>query len=137
MCERVSVPTCTNHSEYAALYNAAKEAQWLVYLFQDLKMATQLTPIPIYIDSSGVVSMVFNPVDHRSNKHIEIAHHFSREMTEDKIIIPQRLPSAENLADAFTKPLPAPVFLTVVPVKQVRKIFCLHDVKWMSTVKSD
>ena len=26
------VTTCTNHSEYAALYAAAKEAQWLVYL---------------------------------------------------------------------------------------------------------
>ena len=90
------VTSCTNHSEYAALFHAAKEAQWLVYLFQDLKLTADLMPIPIYIDSSGVVSMVFNPVDHQTNKHVEIAHHFSRELTEKRIITPQRLPSAEK-----------------------------------------
>lgn len=109
------VTSCTNHSEYAALFHAAKEAQWLVYLFQDLKLAADLMPIPIYIDSSGVVSMVFNPVDHQTNKHVEIAHHFSRELTEKRVITPQRLPSAENIADALTKPLAAPAFLAVVP----------------------
>ena len=103
------VTSCTNRSEYAALFAAAKEAQWLVYLFRDFKLAGDLTPIPIYVDSSGVVSMVFNPVDHQSNKHVSIEHHYSRELTE------LRVPSAENVADAFTKPLPAPAFLAVVP----------------------
>ena len=109
------VTTCTNHSEYAALFSAAKEAQWLKYLFQDFKLDGTLTPIPIYVDSSGVVSMVFNPVDHQSNKHIQIEHHYSRELTEIRTIAPQRLPSAENVADAFTKPLAAPAFSAVVP----------------------
>ena len=108
------VTSCTNHSEYAALFAAAKEAQWLVYLFKDLKLANML-PIPIYVDSSGVVSMVFNPVDHKSNKHVEIAHHYSRELTELRVITPQRLPSADNIADVLTKPLAAPAFLAVVP----------------------
>jgi hypothetical protein len=108
------VTSCTNHSEYAALFVAAKEAQWLVYLFSDLKQSNNLTPIPIYLDSSGVVSMVFNPVDHKSNKHVEIAHHYSRELTEKQVIIPQRLPSAENVADLLTKPLAAPAFLAGV-----------------------
>ena len=109
------VTSCTNHSEYAALFAAAKEAQWLVYLFQDFKLAGDLTPIPIYVDSSGVVSMVFNPVDHQSNKHVKIEYHYSRELTAQRVITPQRLPSAENVADAFTKPLAAPAFLAVVP----------------------
>ena len=109
------VTSCTNHSEYAALFVAAKEAQWLTYLFTEFKLSSEITPIPIYLDSSGVVSMVFNPVDHQSNKHVEIAHHFSRELTEKRVIIPQRLPSAENVADALTKPLAAPGFNAVVP----------------------
>ena len=108
------VTTCTNHSEYAALFAAAKEAQWLVYLFQDFNLS-ELTPIPIYVDSSGVVSMVFNPVDHQSNKHVQIAHHYARELTELRVITPQRLPSADNVADALTKPLPTPAFQTLVP----------------------
>jgi len=81
------VTTCTNHSEYAALYLAAKEAQWMVYLFEELEPGT--SPMPIYVDSSGVVSLVFNPVDHQSNKHIRIGCHYARELAEQKIIAPR------------------------------------------------
>jgi len=108
------VTTCTNHSEYAALFLGAKEAQWLVYLFDELDAGQPHNPIPIYVDSSGVVSLVFNPIDHQSNKHVRIACHYARELTELKIIVPQRIPTADNLADAFTKPVAAPLFKTMV-----------------------
>ena len=74
----------------------------------------QLTPMPIYVDSAGVVSMVFNPVDHQSNKHVRIACHFARELTHERVIAPQRIPSEANVADALTKPLAAPTFNAVV-----------------------
>ena len=106
--------TCTNHSEYAALFLAAKEAQWLVYLFEELDPASLPKPMPIYVDSSGVVSMVFNPVDHSSNKHVRLACHYVRELAAEKTIAPQRVPSADNLADIFTKPLGAPQFKALV-----------------------
>ena len=108
------VTTCTNHSEYAALFAAAKEAQWLVYLFEELDGGVAVTPVPIYVDNSGVVSMVFNPVDHKANKHVRIACHYARELMQEKVILPQRVPSEQNLADAFTKPLPGPSFKAVV-----------------------
>jgi hypothetical protein len=78
-----------------------------VYLFEELDPARHHTPVPIYLDSTGVVSLVFNPVDHQSNKHIRIACHYARELAEEKIISPQRIPSEENLADPFTKSLAA------------------------------
>ena len=99
------VTTCTNHSEYNALALAAKEAEWLVLLFSQLLPNTPHTPVPILVDNSGVVSMVYNPVDHQSNKHVKIGCHYSRELTEGKIIIPQRVSSERNIADLFTKPL--------------------------------
>ena len=110
------VTTCTNHSEYAALFLAAKEAQWLVYLFEELETGQALTPIPIFVDSSGVVSLVFNPVDHQSNKHVRIACHYARELAEEKIIAPQRIPAEHNMADIFTKPLAALLFKQLLPV---------------------
>jgi hypothetical protein len=102
------VTTCTNHSEYAALYLAAKEAQWLTLLFEEL--APRKEPIPIYVDNSGVVSLVFNPVDHQSNKHVRIACHYVRELVDEKVIAPQRVATQDNLADLLTKPLGAPAF---------------------------
>jgi hypothetical protein len=63
--------TSTNHSEYAALGLGAKEAQWLVYLFEQLDPHDKHhQPVPIFVDNAGVVSLVLNPVDHQANKHI-------------------------------------------------------------------
>jgi hypothetical protein len=99
------VTTCTNHSEYAALSQGAKEAQWFVHLFEELEPAVSHTPMPLFVDNAGVVALVFNPVEHQSNKHIRISYHFAREMTELKVIAPQRIATEKNLADIFTKPL--------------------------------
>jgi hypothetical protein len=54
------VTTCTNHSEYAALAHGAKEAQWMVYLFSELEPTLKHVPLPLFVDNSGVISMVFN-----------------------------------------------------------------------------
>ena len=109
------VTTSTNHAEYAALAQGAKEAQWFVFLFQQLDSKSQHTPVPIFVDNSGVISLLQNPVDHASNKHIRISCHYSRELTEEKVIAPQRVSSEENLADVFTKALPINTFRAIAP----------------------
>lgn len=104
------VTLSTNHAEYAALALAGKEAEWLVLLFQNLDPKVPCTPVPILVDNSGVVSLVHNPVDHKTNKHIKLSCHYSRELTEQKVIFPRRIASEDNLADLFTKVLPIPTF---------------------------
>jgi histone deacetylase 1/2 len=108
------VTTSTNHSEYAALGYGAKEAQWLVYLFSELEPQISHTPVPLLVDNSGIVSMVFNPVEHQSNKHIRVTCHYARELTQDKVIAPQRVATEDNLADMFTKPLGGVAFKAMV-----------------------
>ena len=77
----------------------------MVYLFSQLEPKVKHTPVPLFVDNSGVISLVFNPVDHKANKHIRISCHFARELTEEQVIAPQRVPSNKNLADIFTKSL--------------------------------
>jgi hypothetical protein len=104
------VTTSTNHSEYVAFAQGTKEAQWLIYLFDDLEPATKHTPVPIFVDNSGIISIVQNPVDHAANKHIRVNYHFARELAQLQVIAPQRVPSEANLADLLTKALSAPQF---------------------------
>ena len=54
----------------------------------------------MYVDHSSVVLMVFKPVDHQSNKHVNISCHCTRELAEEKVIAPL---TNGNLADVFTK----------------------------------
>jgi transposase InsO family protein len=99
------VTTSTNHSEYNALALGAKEAEWLLLLFSQLDSTRTLTPVPIFVDNSGIVSMVFNPVDHQANKHVRVSLHYTRELADRKIIVPVKIPTEDNIADIFTKPL--------------------------------
>ena len=40
-----------------------------------------------------------------TTKHIRVACHFARELTDEQIIAPQRVATDKNLADVFTKSL--------------------------------
>ena len=51
------VTTCTNHSEYAALALATKEAEWLLSLLTELERAPQPKPLPIMVDNAGIIAM--------------------------------------------------------------------------------
>jgi hypothetical protein len=86
----------------------------MVYLFEQLEQKVKHTPVPLFVDNSGVISLVFNPVDHQSNKHIRTSCHFARELTDLQVIAPQRVATEKNLADIFTKPLGGVAFRAMV-----------------------
>ena len=109
------IPSCTSSStstNHSALALGAKEAYWLAQLFQEIDPSPPkpLLPVPVYGDSSGVIALVFNPVEHQANKHIRVADHFARELTKEGVIAPHRVASELNKADPFTKPLQASNF---------------------------
>ena len=47
---------------------------------------------------------------HSHTKHIELRYHFIRKAVESKKIFVKYIPSEENVADIFTKPLASPKF---------------------------
>ena len=46
-----------------------------------------------------------NPMFHDRLKHVEIKYHYIRDMVQRKAIHVQYLPTHEQIADIFTKPL--------------------------------
>ena len=51
------------------------------------------------------VKITYNPVQHSRTKHIEIRHHFIRDHVARGDIELAYVPTKEQLADIFTKPL--------------------------------
>lgn len=70
-----------------------------------------LSPTPLYCDNNGAIVLANDPTNHARSKHIDVCYHFIRERIEDDTVSIVRVPSHDNLADAFTKPLPHPAFL--------------------------
>jgi hypothetical protein len=106
------VTTCSNHSEYAAMFQAAKEAQsiynWLVPLLSVL--GTAVVPIPIFNDNDGASALALDPVGRFKNKHVRMEHHYTQELVAANIIIPVRVSTDENKSDLLTKALGPTVF---------------------------
>jgi hypothetical protein len=56
--------------------------------------------------STTEIKSIHNPEFHQRTKHIDVRYHFIRQLQEDGIIDATYVPSKEQKADIFTKPLP-------------------------------
>ena len=94
----------TTEAEYMAMADAANQAAWYRSFLEELRY-TVGDPIPLHGDNKGTIDLALNPVTGRQSKHIDIRHHVVREYVERGTIELVRTPTAEMLADGFTKPL--------------------------------
>ena len=100
-----TVALSATEAEYMSISAAAREAVWLRALLYDLGMPCS-GPTKIRCDNKGAVALSENPIKHRTNKHIEIRHHYIRELVEQKRVTVIWTTSKSMVADIMTKPLP-------------------------------
>ena len=61
--------------------------------------------VKVFADNQGAIALAKNPIHHQRTKHIDIRYHFIRFDVEEGIVILEYVPTNENYADLFTKPL--------------------------------
>ena len=59
----------------------------------------------IHYDNQSCVKLSENPVFHDKSKHIEIKHHYIRDMVQRGAVKLQYVATEEQIADVLTKPL--------------------------------
>ena len=99
----------TTEAEYIAQSETSKEVVWTRRLLMDLNIIHD-GPTPLPCDNHSAIRLVKNPEFRRRSKHIDVRYHFIREQQEGQVINIDFVPSADQLADLFTKPLPNPRF---------------------------
>nr|GEV94847.1 hypothetical protein [Tanacetum cinerariifolium] len=102
------MPLSTAKAEYVSLSACCAQVLW---------MQTQLTDygyhfnkILIYCDSKSAIAISCNPVQHSRTKHIAVRYHFIKEHVEKGTIELYFFKTDYQLADLFTKALPADRF---------------------------
>nr|GFB57486.1 copia protein [Tanacetum cinerariifolium] len=103
-----STALSTAEAEYVSLSACCAQVLW---------MRTQLTDygfhfnkILIYCDSKSAIAISCNPVQHSRTKHIAVRYHFIKEHVEKGTIELYFVKTDYQLADLFTKALPADRF---------------------------
>lgn len=105
-CRQQSVTLSTTEAEYHAIGDCAKHRLWLCRPLEHINQTSHLSvPIrlPLSNDNQGAV-FLFNEasVDSKS-QHIDIRHHFIRELTRQKKITVSHISTKEMPADILTK----------------------------------
>jgi len=94
-----------------ALFEAVRKAFWLKSPSSvNIKIEN---PNKIYEDNQDCISIANNHSCHKRAKHIDIKYHFAREQIESNTICLEYISAENQLADIFTKTLPAAKFLEI------------------------
>jgi hypothetical protein len=99
-----TVALSTVEAEYVAMSRCAQQMIWMQAWLDEVTVE-HTKPGIIKGDSRGAIALTKNTKDHGKVKHIDIRHHFIRELVQSQAISLEQIPSAENAADMFTKPL--------------------------------
>ncbi|KAK4385937.1 Retrovirus-related Pol polyprotein from transposon RE1 [Sesamum angolense] len=107
--KQTTIARSTAEAEYQSLGTIVCELQWISYFLHDLQIPCS-TPIPLHCANQAAKHIVANPVFHERTKHLEIDCHLVREKYKAGFVLPLHIPCKSQLADIFTKLLPASVF---------------------------
>ncbi|KAJ4705295.1 Retrovirus-related Pol polyprotein from transposon TNT 1-94 [Melia azedarach] len=110
-----TVTLSTTEAEYMALIEAAKEGIWLKGLVSDLGLHHDQAIV--YCDSLSAICLAKDQVHHERTKHIDVRYHFLR---SEKRIKVNKVGTADNPADMFTKPVPHSKFQHCLDLLNVR-----------------
>ena len=105
--KKATVALSTCEAEYMSLAAAVQEAQFLFQLLESFIDISRnvFKSISLYCDNQGDIALAKNPVQHQRSKHIDVRYHFVRSEIEKQLLNVVYVPSNDNLADVFMKPV--------------------------------
>ena len=107
----IALSSC--EAEIVALSEATKDMVYLRRLVDGIAPGSIDGPSDLHTDNMGARDTSYNPIGHDRMKHVERRHYFVRDMVEAFEINVPFVRTLDNIADFFTKPLPAKTFFAM------------------------
>ncbi|XP_055603735.1 uncharacterized protein LOC129751963 [Uranotaenia lowii] len=96
----VALSSC--EAEYMALSRTIQEAMWWTNLRSQI---FEEEPVLIHCDNQGAISIAGNGAYNPRTKHVSIRYHFVHESLKEGAVKVKYIPTTDQPADGFTKPL--------------------------------
>lgn len=106
-----SVSLSTAEAGYIAMGSCCTQLLWMRQMIADYCMESGT--LQVYCDNKSAIDISKNPVQHSRTNHIDIRHHFIRELVEGKQVVIEHVVTELQLADLFTKALDFNRFVTL------------------------
>ncbi|KAL2984809.1 hypothetical protein AAZX31_12G111100 [Glycine max] len=102
------VSLSTAEAEYIAAGSSCSQLVWMKQMLKEYNVEQDV--MTLYCDNMSAINISKNPVQHSRTKHIDIRHHYIRDLVDDKVITLKHVDTEEQIADIFTKALDANQF---------------------------
>jgi hypothetical protein len=102
------VSLSTAEAEYIAAGSSCSQLVWMKQMLTEYNVTQNV--MTLFCDNLSAINISKNPIQHSRTKHIDIRHHFIRDLVEDKVITLEHVATELQLADIFTKALDATQF---------------------------
>ncbi|PNX55753.1 gag-pol polyprotein, partial [Trifolium pratense] len=90
------------------LGSSCSQLLWMKQMLKEYNVDQDV--ITLYCDNLSAINISKNLVQHSRTKHIDIRHHFIRDLVEENCVELKHVGTNEQLADIFTKALDASQF---------------------------
>jgi len=97
-------------AELVALYGATAELTWIENLLRDFGIDT--STIPVFVDNETTIRQVNEHSVTKRTRHIDIRFYSTCEYVRGKVILLNKISSADNIADILTKLISLHLHLT-------------------------
>ncbi|RDY03252.1 Copia protein, partial [Mucuna pruriens] len=95
--------------EFRAIAYGICEGLWMKIILDDLRVKYE-GPIKLLYENNSAISIVHNPIEHDTRKHIEIDKYFIKEKLNIGLVVTTHVPTRLQVVDVFTKGLPTARF---------------------------
>ena len=96
-----SISLSTVEAKYIAAGSCCTQLLWMQKLLHEYGICQE--NLTIYCDNTSAINISKNPVQHSRTKHIEIQHHFIRELIEDGTLTLEFIHTDDQKANLFIK----------------------------------
>ena len=98
-----SILRSTTEAKYIVIGSCCSQLLWIKKIFKDYGIDQET--MVVFCDNTSTIKISKNPILHSRTKHIDIKHHFIRDLVEDKVVSLEYVPTKGQIADILTKPL--------------------------------
>lgn len=101
--KQISISLSTVVAEYIAVGSCCGQMLWMKQMFKDYGFDN--VELTVLCDNKNAIDISKNPVQHSRTKHIDIRHHFIRDLVERQEVVLKHVSTDDQIADIFTKSL--------------------------------
>lgn len=94
-----TVATSTTEAEYIALGHAARESGWIKRFLNELRISDPIKAYTLHGDNETSIILTKNAESQSRTKHIDVQHHYVRELVTDGDLVVEWVCSSNMLAD--------------------------------------